>query len=231
MKKLVLGSLLLLSVGVRPVLAAEVRTLPPALYNQMKKIGKLDQIWINPKYDAGTGFTLGKVTTAADGYYANTIDYVQVAFQRLVVPSSTNVLDVTVTSLDTVDHGFAGYFSAAMGLEGQVLDKDGQMMVAFSSSAKVDSRQTVLDNVKGATDRIVWALSRDLGKKFQHTLEVRNEVTMGANPSGLVPPTPAPEQQTLDIKTRLLRLEDLKQKGLITDDEYRAHKADILKGL
>jgi hypothetical protein len=231
MKKLVLGSLLLLSVGVRPVLAEEVRTLPPEVYKQMKKLGKLDQVWINPKYDAGTGFTLGRVTTAAEGYYANTIDYVQVAFQRLAVPGSTNVLNVTVTEMTTVDHGFQGYFSAAMGVEGEILDQDGQLMAAFSTKAKVENRQTVLDNVKGATDKVVWALSRDLGPKFQHTIEIKSNVVRGLNPSGLVPPAPAPAEQGLDLKTRLLRLEDLKQRGLITDDEYRAHKADILKGL
>ena len=35
----------------------------------------------------------------------------------------------------------------------------------------------------------------------------------------------------MDIKARLLRLEELKQKGLITPEEYRAKRDDILKDL
>jgi len=62
-------------------------------------------------------------------------------------------------------------------------------------------------------------------------MAVKSQVTEGVNPSGLVPPRPAPDSQPMDIQGRLLRLDDLKKKGLITDDEYNAHKDEILKGL
>jgi hypothetical protein len=197
----------------------------------MKSGHKLDKLWINPKYDPATGFVLGKVTTLADGFYANTVDYLGVTFQYLNVPGSPNVLNLTVTSLDTVDHGFAGYFSAAMTVEGEVLAPNGELMVAFSHRAKVENRQTVLDNCKGVCDAVKWALYKDLGKGFERTMTVKNQVTEGVNPSGLVPPRPALENQTMDIQSRLLRLDDLKKKGLITEDEYKAHKEEILKGL
>jgi hypothetical protein len=231
MRKQVLGSLMLLGAAFWPLHAEEVRTLPPEAYALMKSGHKLDQLWINPKYDTATGFGLGKITTLADGLYANTVDYLGLAFQHLTVPGSANVLNLTVTRLTTVDHGFSGYFSASMAVEGEVLDPKGQLMVVFSTQATVKYRQTVLDNCKGVCDLIAWSLYKDLGKGFEHAMAVKSQVTEGVNPSGLVPPRPAPDSQPMDIQGRLLRLDDLKKKGLITDDEYNAHKDEILKGL
>ena len=230
MKKLVLGSLLLLSAGLRPLLAEE-RTLPPEIYAQMKKGIKLDQVWINPKYDTATGFNLGKVSTLADGIYANTVDYLKFTLEHLVVPGSPNILNVTVTQMDWVDHGAAGYFAASATVEGEVLDPGGNLMLAFSTHAKVANRQTVLDNYKGVYDKVEWSLYKDMGKGFQHAMDVKNQVTSGANPSGLVPRQPLPEEKPLDVQGRLLQLDDLKKKGLINEEEYKVHKAEILKGL
>jgi hypothetical protein len=61
---------------------------------------------------------------------------------------------------------------------------------------------------------------------------VRSKIEKDPNASGLVPlPPPSTAQQPMDVKSRLLRLEDLKQKGLISEDEYKTHKTEILKGL
>ena len=97
----------------------------------------------------------------------------------------------------------------------------------------VADQETGENNLKRAMDRIVWAISKDLGKPFQRALEVRGELTKASSTksgSGLVPPPPAAEQSQ-DVKSRLLRLEDLKQKGLITPEEYKTHREEILKGL
>ena len=232
MRKLILGSLVLLAIGSRPALAQAARTLKPALYEQMKAGLKLDRIWMNPNYDSGQGFVVGKVTCLADNPFANVIDYFPHALSRLAVPESPNVISLTVVDLGFVDRAAAGYCSATMEVEGQVLDAAGQVMFAFRTREEVKNRETVLENFHAVMDQIVWKLSKDLGKAFQRTLQVKQELTTGPNPSGLVPQAPvATPAQTMDIKGRLLLLEDLRQKGLLTPEEYQKHKEEILKGL
>jgi hypothetical protein len=232
MNKFVLGSLLLLAVGVRPLLAEEPRTLPPAIYGQMKKGNKLGKLWISPKYDTSKGFVVGKVDSLAEGIYANTVDYFPYALSRLVMPESTNVLSLTVVDLKTIERASAGYYGADMTVEGRVVDKDGELLMAFQTREELFTRETVAANCQAVIDKIVWSLSRDLGKPFARALQIKAEMVQGHNPSGLVPPPPPrPLEGPLDVKGRLMRLDDLLKKGLITPEEYKAHKEDILKGL
>jgi hypothetical protein len=233
MKKMVLGSLILLAAGLLPALGGEVQTLPPAVYSQMKSGKHLAKIWISPAWKGGQGFTVGKVEVAdvIDSDYANVVDYLPYRLRSLSTPDSPNTLSVTVTEISFMDRGSAGYFSATMGVEGQIVDKDGKLLVAFRTRETNDNRETVTKNFELVMNNIVWSLSRDLGKDFTHGLEVRQEVTGSKNPSGLVPPPPPPPHAPRDIKSRLLRLDDLLKKGLITPEEYQAHKEQILKGL
>ena len=233
MKKLILGTLALLAAGTRPMLASEVQTLPPAIYSQMKSGSKLLKVWTSPDYDGAKGLTIGKIS-ADPGIldtHANCVDYFPYALRRLAIPDSTNILSMTMTALTTVDHGSVGYFSATMSVEGQIVDKDGKLVMAFATREMSDIRETVEANCSLVMDKIIWSLSRDLGKPFLRALELRKEVAEGVNPSGLVPKAPQAPEPPMDIKARLLRLEDLKQKGLITADEYKTHKEEILKGL
>ncbi len=213
MKKLVLGTLLALTAGIQPIFAAPERTLSPAIYAQMKRGNKLGMVWIKPKYDVTTGFVVGKVSSNAAGYFANTVDYIPYAFQRVIIPGSTNVLNMTVVEFSVVDTGTSGIFGATIGIEGQVVDKDGQVMFAFTTREEVNNRETVEKNCQAVIDRIVWSIAKDLGKSFEHALEVRREVETGEMPnaSGLVPVRPPAQDRPMTLNVRLLRLEDLKQ--------------------
>ena len=75
-------------------------------------------------------------------------------------------------------------------------------------------------------DQIVWSLSNDLGKDFTRTLAVRQMPAKADNANGQVPAALAGESP-MDVKARLLRLENLRQKGLINEDGYKLHKAEI----
>ena len=90
MKRLVLGSLVLLAAGARPILAEAIHTLPPAVYAQMKAGKKLGGIWISPKFDGAKGFTVGQVVAAAEleDSHKNIIDYVPYALRRLATSDS-----------------------------------------------------------------------------------------------------------------------------------------------
>ncbi|MDR3672866.1 MAG: hypothetical protein P4L36_18620 [Holophaga sp.] len=232
MKKLVLGSLLLFAMGLQPVVGAEVKTLPPQAYAQMKSGKKIGKIWLSPAWKGAEGFTVGKVMVAGEveSDYANVIDYLPYALRRISTPGSTNVLSLTVVEMSSMDRGPYGSFSATMGVEGRIDDKDGNLLVAFRTREEDTDRETIDKNFEGAMDQIVWSLTKELGKDFARVLEVREQVGEAAKGSGLVPPAPAPQAQ-LDVKGRLLRLDDLLKKGLITPEEYKTHKEEVLKGL
>ncbi|MDR3672881.1 MAG: SHOCT domain-containing protein [Holophaga sp.] len=234
MKKMVLGSLILLSAALQPSLAAEVRTFPPNVYAQMKSAKHIGKIWLSPEWKGAEGFTVGRVQVAAeiDDPYTNVVDYLPYALRRIATPDSPNVLSMTVVEMSSVDRSSFGSFSATMGVEGQIVNKDGKLLMAFRTREEANDRETVNKNFELLMDKIIWSLTMDLGNDFTRALQVRNKVDKDPNASGLVPPPPpTTAQQSMDTKSRLLRLEELKQKGLINDEEYKAHKADILKGL
>jgi hypothetical protein len=79
-------------------------------------------------------------------------------------------------------------------------------------------------------DKIAWSLSRDLGPGYERALEVKRRLAEEKIETGAMPPPPPPEQP-LPLDQRLMRLEDLRQKGLITQEEYEAHKKELLKNL
>jgi hypothetical protein len=231
MKKMILG-LALFSAGLWPALGEEVRTLPPDVYAQMKSGKHLGKVWISPAWQGAQGFTVGKIQVVAeiDSPFANVIDYLPYRLRKISTADSPNTLSITVVELSSIDRSSVGHFSASMGVEGRIVGKDGNLLVAFRTREYDDSRETVTKNFELVMDKIGWSLSRDLGKDFIHALEVRQEVAGSKNASGLVPPPPPPEAP-LDMQGRLLRLDDLLKKGLITPEEYKTHKDQILKGL
>jgi hypothetical protein len=237
MRKLVVGSLVLLAACAGPLLADDAQqTLPPEVYAQMKSGSKLGKVWVGPEFDGSKGIAIGTMTVdpSVVSGFSNAIDYFPYALRRLAFPDSPNVLSVVLVEMSTVDRGAAGYYSATVGVEGQIVDRNGKLVAAFRTREEARGQEDVENNLKRAMDKIVWAISKDLGKPFQRALELRGEIAKGTpaakTGSGLVPAPPRAEQSQ-DVKSRLLRLEDLKQKGLITPEEYQTHREEILKGL
>jgi hypothetical protein len=229
MKKLILGSLVILAAGIPPLFAGPEKTLPPAIYSRLKNGGKLDRIWINPKYDVASGFTIGRVDTLAEGLYANTVEYFPTTLQRLAVPGSINVLNVTVTNLTTLERPTLGVYGATMEVEGSVVDRDGQVMFAFSTRQEVTNMENVKESCRAIMDQIAWAIFKDLGKRFQEAHQLQEKAAFG-NSSGLLPPGPA-QPRSLTVGERLIELDNLRKNGLITEEDFNKHKEEILKGM
>jgi len=232
MKKLVLGSLILLSAALQPGRAEDIRSLPAAVYGQMKSSSHLGKLWISPSWNGAQGFAVGKVQVAAeiDDPYNDVVAYLPYKLRTLSTPDSPNVLSVTVVELSWIERGPQGAYTATMGVEGQITDKDGKLLVAFRTRETDSLRETITKCFEMAMDQIAWSLSKDLGKAFTHALEVRHEVNKETNHSGIIMPPPA-QAGPMDVQSRLLRLDDLLKKGLITPEEYKLHKAEILKNL
>jgi len=119
MKKMILG-LALLSAGLWPALAGELRTLPPNVYAQMKSGKHLGKVWISPAWQGAQGFTVGRMELAAevDSDYANVIEYLPYRLRTFSTADSPNTLSLTVIEMSSVDRSSAGFFSATMGDEG-----------------------------------------------------------------------------------------------------------------
>jgi hypothetical protein len=234
MKKLMLGSMLLLLAAAQPMAAEEApTTLPPAIVALMKSGKKLGKVWMSPKFDVSKGFTIGHVSSEVEGFYADVVGYFPEALSRLTIPGSPNVLSLTVVELKVVERSGLGYETATMGVEGTVVGPDGGLLMAFTTREEISNRENVPADCMGAMDKIVWSLSRDLGKRFQDALEARKPVDTKtkAGAAYLPPPPPSAQEHPLSTNERLLRLDDLKRKGLITQEEYDAHRKEILQGL
>jgi hypothetical protein len=233
MKKFLLGSLILLAAAPWQTAFAQVQTLPPEISGHMKKGKKLDQVWLNPKYDTSTGFVIGMVNTQAEGTYANTIDYLPYVLGRLTIPGSTNQLNLVVTSLDDKS-GYSSNLSIAdLNVEGQVVDRDGQLLMAFRDSEHDESKETAIHGLEACMDHLASKLGKELGKPFEDALVLKMGMAKGGNtnPSGLVPGAPKGQPQTLSVGERLMQLDNLKKSGLITEEEYNQKKAELLKEL
>jgi hypothetical protein len=232
MNRLVLGTLITLAAGFGPMPAQDVSTVPPEIRQSMKKGRKLDLVWKDPKFDTGTGFTLGQIRTQADGYYANSIDYFPVPLSRMTIPGSTNILNLVVTDLAVKDNFTNGASSALMTVEAAIVDKDGKTLFAFITRDEVDTRETPLMNCKAVMDKIAWNLAKDLGQPFADAVAKRMAVSDKAtSPSGLPMLPPKSQGQQLTVGERLIQLDNLRKNGLITTEEYDKKKAEILKGL
>jgi hypothetical protein len=232
MKRLVLGSLVTLAAGLWPMTAQDTMTIPPEIRQVLKKGKQLDLVWKDPKYDTGTGFTLGRVRTEAEGFYANTIDYFPVPLARMTLPGSSNILNVTVTDLTVRQSYTGGASTAIMAAEGVIVDKDGKPLFAFITRDESESREDPTMNCKAVMDRIAWNLAKDLGQPFRDAMAKRMAVSDKAvSPSGLPMLPPKPKDQQLSVGERLIQLDNLRKNGLITNEEYDKKKAEILKGL
>jgi len=226
MNKGFLNSLIFLLAGLTPALPAEVRTLPAEVYPLLKTGNKLAKVWTSPAWDGAKGFSLGKVDLAPGlvPEFPKVLSFFPQGLQRLAVPGSANVLSLTLVDLQTVDHGSTGYYSAAIAVEGRIVDPNGALLVAFSTRAQSSLRESVEKNLEADVDTIAWSLSKDLGKDFFRALEARSQPAKDSAPEASV-------ELNLDPKARLLRLEDLRQNGLITLDEYTERKEAIVKTL
>jgi hypothetical protein len=232
MKSLVFGALVTLAAASWPVAAQGVQTLPPEIVAQMRKGNKLGREWKSPAYDTSTGFILGRITTQAEGYYANSVDYFPTALSRLVIPGSTNLLNLTVTDLRVKESFAAGSPTVSMAVEGQIVDRDGKLLFAFTTQDEAANRETPLMGCEAVMDQIAWSLAKDLGPAFQSAV-ARRTLVSGQGPSGSGLPTlpPRPKDQQLSIGERLIQLDNLRKSGLITAEEYEQKKQEIMKGL
>jgi hypothetical protein len=198
MRKLVLGALIGLSIGVPPGLAAEVRTLPPAVYSQLKTGHKLAKVWISPRFEPAQGFRVGKVDSAVTSPFGAIVDYLPSALARLARPESANVLTLTVTELTIKEKPQISYCAATVGVEGQVAGPDGSLLMAFTTRQEFSASTGAAADCQGAVDTIVAAMAKELGMPLAKAVKARPKAAVAKAPLPVAPPAAAPGPATVE---------------------------------
>ena len=77
---------------------------------------------------------------------------------------------MTVTSLTASEGSASGRTGAEMTAEGEIVDKDGEVLSAFSTRESANDGETPLQCCETDMDRIAWSIFRELGKPLQEAV-------------------------------------------------------------
>lgn len=198
MKNAVVASLLL-AAGIRPAPAAELKTLPPAVYAQMKNGKRLSKLWLSPAFQAARGFRTGPLEVVPPGLFsAEVAAYLPAALARVARPESPAVLSLTVVELSTRERAQNNYREATVGVEGRVTGADGGLLAAFETREIANHGTGLTDDCHQAVDAIVAALAKELGQPLRKPVRPSQTHAAPAAPeaapaqrSTAIPATPA----------------------------------------
>lgn len=147
-----------------PALASDdPKTLPAPIYDQLKSGRKLDKSYLTPDYDKTKGFKIGKVDYKAEYRSGDIITYLPKALSTLAKDDSPFTLNIAVVHVSTKTNALVGTIMGAVTIEGQIVDNNGKVVVAFrtkekSASAGFGGR----DDYSVAIDKIASAIAADL---------------------------------------------------------------------
>jgi len=144
-----------------PMMAGdEVKSLPPAMYDSMKSGKKLDKVFVDPAYDRTKGFKLGTVDFRAEFRSTKLIENLPKALGSIQKGSSDCTLNVTVVKAAPQKMAFPmGVHKAKLTVEGQVVDRNGKVLVAFVADEKCPTNDF---EFAGGCDLIAAAILADL---------------------------------------------------------------------
>jgi hypothetical protein len=172
--------------------ADAVKTLPPAIYQQMKHGKKLEKVWVGNDYDKTKGFKVNAVEYKAEIRNGAVMDYLPKALATLAKDDSPVTLQVVVTRVTT--KAFTG-FGNAMGkvfVEGKISDATGKIIAAFTTSGSAGNWGDAADDFQLACDKIASGIATDLLAKSNNGLEVAIPV---------MPPTVASDTVNSEVLT------------------------------
>jgi hypothetical protein len=143
-----------------PMLAGDaIKTFPPAMYDAMKGGKKLDKVFIDPAYDRSKGFKMGAIDYHADFRSSQVIESLPKALGAIAKGDGEYTLKIAVVKVTTFSAG--GWVKGKLGVEGQIVDKEGRVLVAFATT--VSSAGGINgDDYMLASDKIASAIYKDL---------------------------------------------------------------------
>jgi hypothetical protein len=138
------------------------KTLPPAMYEQLKSGKKLDKVWVDPSYDKAKGFKVAPLAYKAELRVGDVMDSLNKVLGTLATADSGFTLKVAVVKVSTKTFTGFGNIMGAVTVEGQVLDTDGKVVAAFITKEKAGGFGGGKDDYATACDRIASDIAKDL---------------------------------------------------------------------
>lgn len=158
--KTILRVLVLAAAVLAPLQASdEVKTLPQAVYSQMKSGKKLDKVWVGPGYDKAKGFQFGELNYRAETRNGSVIEYFPTAFKGVAKDQAPYKLVLAVTGFSEKTYAVITYKDGWVEVEGQLQDSEGKAVAAFKTKQTYPASS---NDPKKAVDGIVSAIIKDL---------------------------------------------------------------------
>lgn len=140
----------------------DVKTLPPATYQQMKHGKKLDKIWLGTDYDKTKGFKIGAVEYKAENRNGTVLEYMPKALATLAKTDSPFTLQVAIIKVTTKTFTGFGNKMGKVTLEGKIVDPTGKVVAAFVAAGSAGSWGSGSDDYQAACDQIASGIAVDL---------------------------------------------------------------------
>ena len=194
MNKVIVTSLLALAAGLRPAPAAELKTLPPAVYAQLKSGKRISKLWVSPAFQPAQGFRAGQVDVAVTSLFAGDVaGQLPAALARVARPEASALLSLTVVELSTKERAQNNYREATVGVEGRLTDPDGNLLAAFQAREIANHGAGLSEDCRQAVDAIVAALAKELDQTMRKADPPKPKVSAPVPAPVSVPsPVPAP---------------------------------------
>lgn len=158
MKNLILALAILFSL---PVLACDdVKTLPPAMYSQMKSGKKLDKVWIAPTFDKSKGVAMGEFKWSAEDRNSTIMEFLPAQLKTITKEGSPYKINVTVVRASNFKNVVVRYIRAMLGVEGTIVNSDNKVIAAFKTEVSFSEYANV--DAKGGVDKVISAILKDL---------------------------------------------------------------------
>ena len=85
-----------------------------------------------------------------------------------------------------------------------------------------------INNPFGATFRVSMQINNSMAEGFSTSFEQATPTNVTENTLPPAPPQQSVPQQTIDVADQLLKLASLRDKGILTEQEFRAQKYKLL---
>ena len=135
--------------------------IPTAIAAKMQRGKGLTKVWINPDYDRASGFALGEVRYQVEARNDGVDQYLPEALAEICRADSPYTLQIRIVELQSRIQGQAGSL-ARLGLEGNVVAKNGSVMAAFTTLESVVGSIDLIETFRMASRKVVLAIAKEL---------------------------------------------------------------------
>lgn len=119
------------------------------------------KVWISPAYDRSGGFSLGEVRYEVEARNDGVDQYLPGALAAICRADASSTLQLRVVQLQIRTQGQTGSM-ARLGVEGNIIAKDGSILVAFSTLESAVGSLDLTDTCRTASRSVVSAIAKEL---------------------------------------------------------------------